>query len=42
MINGRDFIKLSFIKYDLFIFNYIFNNNKVNNIDCSLDYVRLK
>ena len=42
MINGRDFVKLDFIKYDLFIFNHRFDDSKVNNINYKFDCVRLK
>ena len=42
MINRRDFIKLGFIGYNLFIFNYKSDNSKINNIGYSFNYVRLK
>ena len=42
MINKKDFIKSGLIKYNLFILNHKSDNNKVNNIDYNLDYVRLK
>ena len=42
MINRRDFIKLGFIRYNLFILNYKSDNSEIGDIGYSLDYVRLK
>ena len=42
MINGKDFVKPGLIGCDLFILNYKSDNNKVNNIGYSFDYVRPK